>query len=362
MRGRRKMTSKTEYEVIQRKFFGENEPKLTAHLGDALNWYSSVCDDSHARNWLNDYLKEQNRLDEIKKLKLVPDDYIPRTAAWLSRLAMRGYELSDHNIQTIETKLESALCHQMVEAKTIVVKKKPNVQEYISEKVSDLVGEIEGMIDDKVIVPGYSFYNFLQSKEVTGLVASRIQNHFKPIAEELIEAYDTKDKDLKEGYKKYSNQEMEDMAIVYQTIVDDIDRYVGNVKKTRKTRVKKKPSMEKLLKNFPYAKTNNELQIVSVDPAKIVGSNELWTFNPKKKLLSVFRANDSDGLNIRRSLIINIDEQKSIAKTIGRKTEERIKTVLTGGKVALRQLMEDISGKGKKVNRINSDTVLLRVL
>ena len=362
MKNRRKIVSRTEFDVINRKFYGENEPELTAHLADALNWYSSVCDDKDARGWLNDYLKEQDRKDAIQQLKNVPDDWIPRTAGWLARLALRGYPVSDDNLNFIEAKLCGALCHQVANTEVVQVKVKPNVQEYIREKASDLIGEVEGMIDDKVITPGFDFYSFLRSREVSNPLTIRLIDHFTPVAEELVDAMDTKDNDLREGYKKYSDQEMEDLAIIYQTIVDDLIRYAGNLKKTRKPRAKKKPSVEKLLKNFPYCKGDEELQIVSVDPRKVIGASELWTFNPKNALLSVYRANDSDGLSIRRSVITNINEQTSTSKKVGRKTKERVKAVLDDGKVALRKLMDDINGKGKPVSRITKDTILLRVL
>jgi len=355
----RRLVAKTEYEVIQQKFFGTEEPKLDAHLADALNWYSQVCEDDHAKLWLNDYLAKDDRQEEIDKLVNVPKDWIPRTAGWLARLSLRGYPLTDHNLKTIETKLASALCHQDAKAEE-APKVKPNVQEYMREKASDLIGEVEGMIDDKTIDPTFSFYNFLLKEQVSGIVAAKMLTHFAPIADELIEAMEPQDDDLKEAYP--NREDLEDMAIVYQGIVDDLNRYVGNAKKTRKPRTKKKPTKEKLLKHFVYAKSNDKMQLVSVDPAKIIGSNELWTFNPNKMLLSVYRANDSDGLNVRRSVIININETTSMSKKIGRKTEERIKTVLDGGKVALRKLMDDISGKGKEVSRITKDTILLRVI
>jgi len=353
--------NQTEYEVIQKKFFGANEPSLDAHLADALNWYSSVCDDKDARGWLKEYLKEADRSEEINQLNLIPDDWIPRTAAWLARLALRGYLLSEHNFETIEKKLKDAFCHQTMPEKTLVPKVKPNVQEYIREKASELIGEVEGMIDDKVNIPP-SFYNFLRSREVSGLVANRMLTHFAPIADELIEAMETDDEDLKEGYRVYSNKELENLAITYQSIVDDLNQYIGNVKKARKPRAKKKPSMEKLLKNFSYCKSENDYQLVSVDPSKIVGATELWTFNPKKMALAVYRSNDSDGLNIRRSVIVNINEKTSLSKKIGRKTSEKVKLVLNSGKVALRKVMDDISGKGNEVGRITKDTILLRVL
>ena len=60
------------------------------------------------------------------------------------------------------------------------------------------------MIDDKVITPGWSLYDYLRSKEITPVIANKVVTHFQPIASELVEAIDTKDKDLLEGYRTYS--------------------------------------------------------------------------------------------------------------------------------------------------------------
>jgi hypothetical protein len=352
--------------AINMQFYGHLEPSLDKNLGDILNWYNATCNDDQAREWLTEWLEELGRHGEILQLNAVPDEWTPRTAAWLARLALRGYPLSDHNIEYMEDQLTRSFSFIVDEPPVSGQEKtsidKPNVQDHIREKASNLIGELEGMIDDKVIVLGWSFYDYLRSKEISGAVAARLLEHFEPIAGELLDAMDTKNEDLKEGYKKYSSDELEEIAGIYVAMVEDAERYVGNAKKLRAPRKKKAQSIEKVLKHFVYAKNSEEYKLASVDPSKIVGANELWTFNPKKKLLSVYRANDSDGLKIKRSMIVNINEQTSIAKKIGRKTDERLRSVLDGGKVVLRNLMDDITGKGMPSGRINKDTILMRIM
>lgn len=360
---RSKAIANATFETIQSRIFGSTEPNSNAHLGDALTWYSSMKDTSDARRYLNTYLEEFNRLEDIETLERVPDEWVKNTAGWLARLAMEGYPLQETNIEFLERQLKETLKHAVVpEAEPIIIKLSPNIQQRIREKASDLIADIEGQIDDKTITPKWSLYDYLRGLGTSAMIANKLIDHFRPLAAELIEAFDSKDKDLKEAYKKYSNAELERLAIIYQNLLDDAVRYASNAKKARRPRAKKKPTVEKLLRHFQYQKSNEELKLVSLDPAKIIAAQELWTYNTKSKLLSVFRANDSDGLNVRRSAIININEQTSMAKKIGRKTEGRLQSVLTGGRVVLRNMMEEITGSSKPVTRIGKTTVLLRVL
>jgi hypothetical protein len=102
------------------------------------------------------------------------------------------------------------------------------------------------------------------------------------------------------------------------------------------------------------------LRLASIDPVKVLEAQELWTYNWKTKTLSVMKAIDRGGLMIKGTTIINYAPQNSFAKTIGRKTQETLDEVLTGGKVALRKIME--GAKPIKSTRINDSTVLLRVI
>jgi hypothetical protein len=358
---RSKALANAEFKVIQGAFYGP-EPDLSATLGTQLNWYSAMKDTADARQYIHEFLDAMERHDDIEKLKNVPDVWIPNTAGWLAHLALIGYPVPDSSIDFMERKIKEALKREVIPEVEDTTEVVVSVAQRVYNKASELIGEIEGMIDDGTITQEWSLYDYLRSQQVSGMITNKLVDHFGPIAAEILEAFDTKDSDLKEAYKKYSNKELENLAIIYQRLFDDAVHYRSNVKKARKPRAKKKPSVEKLLRHLQYQKSDEALKLVSVDPTRILGAQELWTYNTKNKLLSVFRANDSDGLNIRRSMITNINKTTSIAKKIGRKTEERLQSVVAGGKVILRNIMDEITGSAKPVTRIGKTTVLLRVL
>lgn len=248
--------------------------------------------------------------------------------------------------------------------KTVVKNKKyvPDVQTKIFDKGTRILSEIEGMLDDNQIDLSWSVYDYARKAEWNTLIANRVANHFEPRANELLEALVNKDdKDLQYAYRGYSTDELTNLAAVYQSLVDEAKRYAANNKKIHIVRKKKLPSMEKVLKHFVYAKTDKTYKIASIDPSLIIGAQALWVFHPKSKVLTVFRAIDRGGLNIRRSAIMNYDEKTSIAKRMGRKTEERLETILNGGKVALRKIFDSFIGEKQKITRITKNHILLRV-
>lgn len=366
-----KVLKEAENLAIQDRFWGREEPDLDKGLGAILNWYSACAGnrpeddmrgpDRTARLWLQEYLNAIDRQDEANQLNQVPDKWIPRTAGWLARLGVRGYDLNSGELDSIDNQLKSALTHagEVDEAEETETR---NPHEYVKEAGRDLIAEIEGMIDDGQIDAGFSLYRFLQKREASGKVVGHLIQHLEPIAAELLEAIDTTDPDLREAYSRYNEDQLFEIAATYQALLDEARQYTDVAKKTRKPRTKKAPSTEKLLKHFKYAARNDELKLASIDPRKIIGANELWTFNPKSVTLTVYRANDSEGLKVKRTSIVNINEQTSMAKRVGRKTQERLKEVLEGGKVVLRHVMDNIKGQKKEVSRITSDTILLRVM
>jgi hypothetical protein len=140
-----------------------------------------------------------------------------------------------------------------------------------------------------------------------------------------------------------------------------VEQYRGVKKATKKARVKKAPSKEKLVSKLKYAKTNAELKIVSINPADIIGSGELWIYNTKTRKLGKYVAAAYKQLSIKGTSIEGFDTDKSVSKTL-RKPDEKLKEFAKAGKVQLRKFLEDIRATEAKLNgRINADIVLLRV-
>jgi len=132
-------------------------------------------------------------------------------------------------------------------------------------------------------------------------------------------------------------------------------------KVNRAPRAKKAVPAEKLVAKLKYKKTDEPLKLVSINPADIIGTSELWIFNTKTRKLGRYVAAEFNTLGVKGTSITGFDEFKSVQKTL-RKPEEKLKEFKAANKVALRKFLDEINATDTKMNgRINEETVLLKV-
>lgn len=356
--------TRSEQYIVNRKYLGD-EPELKPGYGTsdfirALNWYNSMVTAQEAREYICTYLKSKNRISELKTFNKVADNNIPTTAAWIARLMSRDTEVSLKDIQFFETKFADCLKKAVVEVPDAVptgTGKVISIQQRVKDKASDIIGDIEAMLD---LGEAFSMYDWLKSNEIPSTYSQHIIHHYAPWLQELIEVRTEPDAQLKEAYRNYTKKQLDARIQLINGILEDCERYADTKKKTKVPRKPRTVSVEKKLKNFKYQKEFNEFKIASVNPEKLIDSQELWTYNTKYKTLTVFRALDRGGLQVKGTAIIGYDESTSMSKRTGHKAEEHVKRVLNSGKLQLRKVTDGLKDAAF-TNRITEHVILLRV-
>ncbi|QMP83963.1 MAG: hypothetical protein [Caudoviricetes sp.] len=359
-------TTKTETYLVNQKYLGD-EPTFKnsytqSDYARALSWYHAQATLSEAREYIETYLKNTGRTADLKKFKSVPDNWVPTTAAWIARMINRGIKVFENSQEYLERKLiETLEKHASNNTQEVKVEKVNvvSIQDRIRDKANDLIGDVEEMIDKNET---FSLYDWLKANEIPATYAPRIAAYYAPVLAELIEASEGLDPQLKEGYKHFTKKQLEQRIMFFNTLIEDAERYSDTTKKARVPRKPRTVSVEKKLKNFKYQKEDNNYKIASINPEKIIGCQELWTFNTKYKTLTVFRALDRGGLQVKGTSIINYDEKNSVTKRTGRKPEVYVDKVLNGGKVVLRKLTDEMKNDAPLAYRINENTILLKVV
>jgi hypothetical protein len=358
--------SRGESYLINVKYMGDEPEFLGAmtngEYGLALNWYNAMCDNGDARQYITDYLIKRNRKAEAKLLAKLDNCWVPTTVAWRCRMIDRGYEVPSEG-GFLEAELAKALgrvarSEEEASVSSLAVSKR-SIQDRMRERQSEIIGDIEELLDlgDNEL----NLYDWLKAKAIPATYCQAIVDYYSPWLDELIQAYEGGDEQLKEAYSHMSRKELKDRVLFFNKLIDDAGRY-GNV--TKKTRAPRKPrtiSMDKKLKNLKYQKENNEFKIASINPEKIIGAQELWTFNTKYKIITVFRAIDRGGLQVKGTSIINYDEKTSMSKGTGRKPEIVLDKLQKSGKIVLKKLMEEMKTDKPLQLRINENTVLMKV-
>jgi hypothetical protein len=350
---------------INKKYYGE-EPTWGVDgykfIYNAFNWYNTMAEEEEVRLYINDYLKSIKADAEVKKLARVPFMRIPRGSAAVVRIHSRGGPVDAEMLDRAKINIFDCITKYAEQEKkddTNVVRL--SVQDHMTNKVSEFIGEIESIIDGGAV--DFSMYASLQSNSFPAALSTRVADYYRPIQQEIADAIAKKDPQLVEAYSSYTKTQMKAKLALYTGIVDDCNKHSGNLRKARKPRKKKAVSPAKKLKVFQYQKEDAALKISSVNPESVLGAQELWTFNTKSKVLSVFRARGPAGLEVNRTAIGGYDVDTSMSKKIGRKTDEVLKSVTTSGKVALRKLFDTINTDQLKfVDRLNSNTILLKVV
>jgi len=254
---------------------------------------------------------------------------------------------------------------KVVPVLTIQERMKENLNNFLGKHVEE---EIDKFFQNK-FKSKFKLLTTLQVNEITGKAAGMIPDLYSQEISDLTELLNPpKEQDdmfvqLTEGYP-YKKSELKKILAFYTMLAEDAEHHANAQKATRKIRVKKAPSLDKIVAKLKYKAKDDTYKIVSIDPKKIIGAQELWVFNTKTRKLGKYVAGNgfSTGeLSVKGASIVGFDENKSIQKTV-RKPDVTLKEFQKAGKVALRKFLEDIKATDIKLTgRINKETILLKV-
>lgn len=358
--------TRSETYLVNLKYLGD-EPTLRDNYGNseftyALSWYGSMCTIAEAREYLKDYLTSVNRQKEISNINKLSDAWVSLTAAWIARIICRGTKVHEGANEFLQNKLKEAAQRvatkkeEVVEENTTAV---VSIKERMRERQSEIIGDIEQLLDSG---EEFSLYDWLKAKEIPATYCAAIIAYYSPWLAELIESLEGGDEQLKEAYAYMTKKQLKERILFMSKLIEDAEKYSNVTKKTRAPRKPRAVSVEKRLKYFRYQKEDNNFKIASINPEKIIGAQELWTFNTKYKVVTVFRALDRGGLQINRSSITGYDEKTSFSKGTGRSPEKSLDFLRNGGKIVLRKMMDGLKTNKPLQVRINENTVLMRVM
>lgn len=341
------------------------EDKFDNLLRRSFYYYNYYYNQKDCKKYVVEWMKQTGEFqkDEIKAFERSADKACPMTMHSLIMAHRKGMPLRQRHIEFIDKCIEEAISkaepEAIEEAKTDKVEVyKPTIQDRLSEKTSELIGELEGKYDDMEAV---KFYDWLTSNNVVQSQLGKYEDLYNKRKAELELAQSKTDEQVKEGYSHYKAADFKKHIKWIDDLLAAIEQYRGVKKATKKARVKKAPSKEKLVAKLKYAKEDKGLKVVSINPAEIVGASELWVYNIKTRKLGKYIAAPYHTLSVKGTSITGYDEDKSVSKTL-RKPDEQLKEFAKAGKVALRTFIKDIKAVEIKLNgRISDDVLLLKV-
>ena len=244
----------------------------------------------------------------------------------------------------------------------------PTIQDRVREVAFKMTEEIEDAIESFAADPEtfdakqFKILNLLKGKDAKAAHARIIKDFYNRNLIELEEVPGTTDEDLKDAYSHLSKLQIKKITAFYQEVIGACTMLMQEAKVNKKPRVKKAVPADKIVAKMKYARTNEQMKLVSINPVDIVGAQELWVYNVKSRKIGRYVAEDMGGaLSVRGTSIIGYNELTSVQKTL-RKPLEQLNDFKSAGKIQLRKFLDDIKAVDIKLNgRISEDVILLKV-
>ena len=340
------------------------------YLRGSFYYYNYHYNQKDCKKYVVGWMQKQEKTftkRDVSAFIRASDRSLSMTACSLVMAHRQGMPLKVRHIDFLKEAIGEAIKlaepEEVEVATTKVEVYRPTIQDRLNEKTSEIIGELEGVYDEIHLNNRVDFkpYDFLVANNVVQSQLGKYETLFNRRRAELELAQSRTDEQVREGYSHYKAADFRRMIGWIDNLLAAVEQYRGVKKATKKARVKKAPSKEKLIAKLKYAKTDTALKIVSINPADILGASELWVYNTKTRKLGKYVAASYQTLSVKGTTIINFDEQKSTSKTL-RKPEEKLKEFAKAGKVQLRKFLDDVRATETLLTgRINADIVLLRV-
>lgn len=338
------------------------------------NYYNTTKDlKKHLVHWLRTTDIKVHGFDKvaIDKFAKSSDSLLPLTAPAIVKASMQGMPLKEKHIKYLTDTVKKVLSSKTLVDEAPVLDTKadtpkarvPNIQDRLNEKMSAVIGELEGEFDEVLSkATKFKAYEFFVANNVPQAQLGKFERVLAPRLEEMQLALNGKDEQLVEGYSHLKPADFKRIMTWITDVLAGVEQYRGVKKATKKASVRKPPQKEKLVAKLKFLKVEPTLKLVSVNPVDIIGAQVLYVYNTKTRKLGKYVAEELGGaLTVKGASIFGFSESNSVQKTL-RKPDVQLKEFAKASKVELRKFLDNIKSIETKLNgRINSDTLLLKV-
>jgi len=357
------------------KYIG-SEPKFDSEavsnawdLSKAFNWYNHFYDKKDARDFIAQYLEVAGKQQLSKTIRRVNERHIKPTYGWLARCIVRGSNVDQDTLDKLSNEVDRLVALTQPEEtndEQVVVGNRPNVQEIMRERTLQVGGELEGLWDDYLKSgagkDGIKAMDVLSQRNILPQHVPILVSAWESKLNEYEDVLEGKDEQLNEAYERFGKVQLKNIISNIQTIIADLNAYIGMKKAGKKPRAKKPVPVEKVVRKLKYLKTFKleKLELESISPTKLHGCSEAWVYDTKKRKLHHYVADEyTKSIGVKGNTILGFCTKESQIKTL-RKPEEQIKQIM-GSKPAARKFFDSIKAVGATPNgRFNANMIILR--
>lgn len=326
------------------------EGRISA-LSNAFGWYNYFYGKKEAKDMIAQYLDVHERVKDAKKIRALSDSQIRLTTGWLCRMSLMGLELDEHEQIKLDNLIAELLAiKEQRQEETVAedVPARPNIQDRLREKVSECLGELDGMFDEFVtagakLTADYKPVSLMRSMNIAPQMLSTIKDTWSRKLAEFEEAVEGRDPDLVKAYDYMTKTQLKACVKFCELVISDCGAYVQIKKVERKPRKVKPVSPEKKAAKFKFLSEFAELKLKSLPASALVDKSEAWVYDTKKrKLIHIVADEYAKAFTVKNNAVIGFSTVETQQKTV-RKPAEIIKAIGSAGKPAARKIFKDLT-------------------
>lgn len=343
------------------------EDRFTA-LSRAFNWYNYFYGKKEAKDFVAMYLDVNDRTKDAKKIRALSDSQVRLTTGWLCRMSLMGLQLNEHE----QIKLDNLIAELLTikdapkaEAATDEPEvPKTTIQDRLREKVSECLGELDGLFDE-FVTSGAKLnadckpVSLMRSMNIAPQMISTIKDTWTRKMSEFEEAVAGKDADLAKAYDYMTKTQLKNCIKFCELVLADCGSYVQIKKVERKPRKVKPVSPEKKAAKFKFQTEFAELKLKSLPASSLVDKAEAWLYDTKKrKLIHIVADEYAKVFTVKNNAIVGFNPAETVQKTV-RKPAETLKAMSAAGKPSARKLFKDLTTTETPFNGRGTENLII---
>jgi hypothetical protein len=343
-----------------------DEPEAASDLtvqsafASALSWYTRCSTPEERTDWIAHQLRARG-IDSKQIETVLHSSKLTASLGSIARMLSRDCMLPDGTEQRWLAQIEA--CSEVRDSNVVEFAKKLGPAAHNRAKVRRMAADLDEIMDAvwtrKAKTKDIKFFELFEKLSVKPKQATMLFNIFKPQLDEIRdpEIPHCKERPLLEEYLDTLVKSLK----VWTKKVDGEELSIEPKKRGRKV-IGGRAGKAATTRNLKFKLQDEETKMVSVDPRQILGSSIVVLYNTKYKYLYVLRAADADGLSVKGTTIINVDEKASEAKRAGRHVES-IKQMANSSKTQIAKLVASISSVNIEVRtRVSDEVIIVRAL
>lgn len=290
--------------------------------------------------------------DEVSAVRGINDAFFASVGKYCHAL-INGAKLKEKDEESLKKLLKQRmLTANAVEEEEIAPKPKKTIQNAMWAQIEPLINTFDAAIDSRDWK--LDIQRTLMGFEHAKAAQCRIVLNYYQNELDLIETAEA------EEFEHFSKAELQKLKKFIADIIMNCNTVIMSQKVTRKPRIKKSPTKDKIVAKLKYQKDFAELGMVSINVVDIVESNIFWFYNTKKRTLGFYDCSTGlvqNAISAKGASIIGFERcgEKKVRKP------EELKGLQKLSRTKIQKLYDSLTTKEAVASpRLSADTIILK--